>query len=323
MATTAPVDPAILAGINASQAATTSVSGSSLFNTSSITSSSGGLSGSAFGSYQSQTAASGPTIPLWRETTPFKNNKTSYTAYEPSTPGLTNAPASLFDLPGKGGVPADTGKAAQVTADQASLQFGYILTNPDLLAQWSTLAFNAGLLTSKTANDAVSLGKAWDTAVGWAVNIKAATNGATELTPFEAAATVAQNTGSALIAQQTDAAAHFTGNKITKTTTTDKSNQQSAQDALRLLLGRNPTAGENAAYQHGIQATAAANPTVTTSTNHYTNNVQDGQSNVVTGGYDQNAAYQQAASSASPDVAKEQAATTYYNALRTAIGAAV
>ena len=81
--------------------------------------------------------------------------------------------------------------------------------------------------------------------------------------------------------------------------------------------------GENAAYQHGIQATAAANPTVTTSTNHYTNNVQDAQSNVVSGGYDQNAAYQQAASSASPDVAKNQAATVYYNALRTAIGAAV
>jgi hypothetical protein len=317
---TAPVDPAILAGINAAQAGTQSTSGSSLFN---VSAPAGGLSGSAFGSYQSQTAAAGPTIPLWRETTPYKNNKTPYTAYESRTPGLTNAPQGLFDVPGKGGMVPDAGAPAQVTADQASLQFGYILTNPDLLSQWQKLAISSGLVTSANVNDGVALGKAWDTAVGWAVNIKAATGGSTEMTPFEAAGMVGQNTGSALLAQQADAAAHFTGNKITKTTTTDQSSQQSAQDALRLLLGRNPTAGENAAYQHGIQATAAANPTVTTSTNHYTNNVQDAQSNVVTGGYDQQAAYQQAASSATPEVAKNQAATTYYNALRTAIGAAV
>jgi hypothetical protein len=321
MATTAPVDSSILAGITAAQAGTTSVSGSSLFNTATSSAS----SGSSFGSYNSTSAGnSSTTIPLWRETTPYKDNKTPYTADEPKTPGLWgSASQSLFDQPGKGGVPADTGKPAQLTPDQASLQFGYILTNPDLLAQWSKLAVSSGLVTAADSTDAVKLGAAWDTAIGWAVNIKSATGGSTELTPFEAAAMVGQNTGSALLAQQADAAAHFTGDKITKTTSNDQSSQQSANDALRQLLGRNPTAGEQAAYQHGIQSIAAANPTVTTSTNHYTNNVQDAQSNVITGGYDQNAAYQQAASSASPDVAREQAATTYYAALRTAIGAAV
>jgi hypothetical protein len=310
-------DPTTQAAIN--QAKNQANPSSSL----SPSSSSGGLSGSAFNTAASQTASTGPTIPLWRETTPFKDSKTPYTQYEPAPTGVSGATASLFDVPGKAVVPKDTGVPTQYSSDQASVQFGYILSNPDLLSQWQKLAVSSGLVTSANVNDAVSLGKAWDTAIGWAVNIKAATNGSTEMTPFEAAAMVGQNTGSALLAQQQDAAAHFTGNKITKTTTTDNSSQQTANDALRALLGRNPTAGENAAYQSGIQSIAAANPTVTTSTNHYTNNVQDAQSNVITGGYDQNAAYQQAASSASPDVAREQAATTYYTALRTAIAAAV
>jgi hypothetical protein len=47
------------------------------------------------------------------------------------------------------------------------------------------------------------------------------------------------------------------------------------------------------------------------------------KTNTVTGGYDEHAAQIQQASSASPDVAKNQAATTFYNALVSAIGAAV
>jgi hypothetical protein len=186
------------------------VTGSSLFNTATSSAS----SGSSFGSISDAGAGTGTTIPLWRETTPYKDNKTPYTLYEPAdkSPGL-------FNVPGKWSatqkVPADQALAQQVTADQASLQFGYILTNPDLLAQWQKLALSSGQVTAANVNDAATLGKAWDTAVGWAVNIKSATGGATEMTPFEAAAMVGQNSGSALLAQQTDAAAHFTGNKIT------------------------------------------------------------------------------------------------------------
>ena len=133
---------------------------------------------------------------------------------------------------------------------------------------------------------------------------------------------VAQNTGSALLAQQADSAAHFTGNKTSTSSTVDNRVNSQTGDVLHQMLGRNPTAGEQAAYQHGLNSVAAANPEVTTSVNQYKNGTQVGQTNTVTGGYDQQAAAIQQASSASPEVAKNQQATTFYDALVKAIGAA-
>jgi len=211
----------------------------------------------------------------------------------------------------------------QFVANDASTQFGVLLMDPAKMHEWGDLAWKAGLVTADNRNDANALGKAWDIAIGWAVNIKDASKGTTEVTPFEAAKMVAQNTGSALLAQQADAAAHFTGNKTTTSTTINQDANSQTGDVLHQLLGRNPTAGEKATYQHGLNQVAAANPTTTNSVNTYKDGQQTGQVNTVTGGYDEKAAAIQEASSASPDVAKNQQATTFYNALVSAIGAAV
>lgn len=141
------------------------------------------------------------------------------------------------------------------------------------------------------------------------------------MTPFEAAQKVAENTGSAMLAKQAYAAAHFTGDK---NFTQEQYNGQPANvQTLHDLLGRDPTPGELAAYQHGVANVAAENPTVTNTTTHYKNGEAVGQTNVTTGGYDERQAEIDAASSASPEVAQNQQATTYYNALVDALRAAV
>jgi len=246
------------------------------------------------------------TIPLWRET--FKRPVRDINANGTQGTTITTSEQKAGE---------------QYNPDDASVQFGALLLDKAKLHEWGDLAWKAGWVTADNRNDAVALGKAWDTAIGFAVNIKQATNGATEVTPFEVAKMVAQNTGSALLAQQADAAAHFTGNRTTTSTTINQDANSQTGDVLHQLLGRNPTAGEKATYQHGLNQVAAANPTTTNSVNTYKDGQQTGQVNTVTGGYDEKAAAIQQASSASPDVARNQAATTYYQALVNAIGAAV
>ena len=297
MTVTVP-DPAIAAGIAKTKAAATS-GGSTTLN--------------AYASAFAAAAAGGQsgvdkvwTIPLWRHT--FKRPVRDINA--DGTQGTTYTTSEL--------------KAGdQYNPDDASVQFGALLLDKAKLHEWGQLAWKAGLISADNVNDASSLNRAWNTAIGWAVNIKQATDGATEVTPFEAAKMVAQNTGSALLAQQADAAAHFTGNKMTTSTTINQDANSQTGDVLHQLLGRNPTAGEKATYQHGLNQVAAANPTTTNSVNTYKDGQQTGQVNTVTGGYDEKAAAIQEASSASPDVAKNQQATTFYNALVSAIGAAV
>ena len=106
------------------------------------------------------------------------------------------------------------------------------------------------------------------------------------------------------------------------TTSVDKSVPSGSQEALRQLLGRNATPGELAAYNHGLNTTAAANPNVKHSTGTFVNGQQTSQQDTLSGGYDTAAAEQQAASSASPQVAAHQSATTYYSALVQALQAA-
>jgi len=297
----AAVDPAIQAGIAKAQAA----AGNPL-----VLDASGGnnfaalIAGAANATGQTGTAPVW-TIPLWRGTHKAIQRHIAFGGEEVFVPTTLNTTPDQYN------------------PDDASTQFGILLTDKAKLHEWSQLAWKAGLVSADHMNDAAALNGAWNTAVGWAVNIKAATRGSTEVTPFEAAKMVAQNTGSALLAQQADAAAHFTGNKTTTSTSIDQSQSAATGDVLHQLLGRNPTAGEKAAYQHGLNRVAAENPTKTTSVNSYVNGQQTAQTNTTTGGYDQKAAAVQEASSASPEVAKNQAATTYYQALVQALGAAV
>jgi cytochrome c2 len=285
-------DPAIQAGINKAKTAGATPQVAAL--------------ASQFGAYAAAGGtADATTIPLWRA-----NHKQTVRRIGPDGEQVVGS-VSKVTTP------------EQFVANDASTQFGVLLMDPAKMHEWGDLAWKAGLVTADNRNDANALGKAWDIAIGWAVNIKDASKGTTEVTPFEAAKMVAQNTGSALLAQQADAAAHFTGNKTTTSTTINQDANSQTGDVLHQLLGRNPTAGEKATYQHGLNQVAAANPTTTNSVNTYKDGQQTGQVNTVTGGYDEKAAAIQEASSASPDVARNQAATTYYQALVNAIGAAV
>ena len=299
MAVTVP-DPAIQAGINKAKAATAYP----------LAGDTGGNNFAALiaGAANAGTTAADKvwTIPLWRNT--FKRPVRDLNAN--GTQGTTI-------------VTSEQKAGEQYNPDDASVQFGSLLLDKAKLHEWGQLAWKAGLISADNMNDAASLNKAWDTAIGWAVNIKQATNGNTEVTPFEAAKMVAQNTGSALLAQQADAAAHFTGDRTHVTTTSNQDANANTGDVLHQLLGRNPTAGEQATYQHGLNQAAAAHPTKTTSVDTFKDGVNTGTVNTVTGGYDEKAAAIQQASSASPDVAKNQAATTFYQALVSAIGAAV
>jgi len=246
------------------------------------------------------------TIPLWRNT--FKRPVRDINANGTQGTTITTSEQKAGE---------------QYNPDDASVQFGSLLLDKAKLHEWGQLAWKAGLISADNVNDASSLNKAWNTAIGWAVNIKQATDGATEVTPFEAAKMVAQNTGSALLATQADAAAHFTGNRTSTTTNVDHTANAQTGDVLHQLLGRNPTAGEKATYQHGLNQVASANPTTTTSVDTVKNGQTTATVNTTTGGYDEKAAAIQEASSASPDVARNQQATTFYNALVSAIGAAV
>lgn len=290
-----------------------------------ILNSAGGINGNAFAQAQAQSGSSDNlTIPLFRDrdlayvkigkTTSSANaaeHKLSY-GKNSSANALENAIATQ---------PKQVGLPKQFTQDQASTQFATILSDPDLFKQWSALALNAGLITPDQSTDAIALGQAWNKAVEWALSFKAASSGTVELTPFEAAQKVAENTGSAMLAKQAYAAAHFTGDKQY---TQEQYNQQpAAVQTLHDLLGRDPSPGELAAYQHGVANVAAEHPTVTNTTTHYVNGEATGQTNVTSGGYDERQAEIDAASSASPEVAENQQATTYYNALVDALRAAV
>lgn len=213
--------------------------------------------------------------------------------------------------------------AEQFAKEMAVAQFAKILMDKDMLEQWQALVVKAGILTAAQATDAVKLQAAWEKAVEWAINMKAATNGKTELTPFEALEAVAQNTGAAALAAQEYAKEAFTGKKTQTTRTVDTSYNAQRGEALRQLLGRMPTAEEKKAYMAGLSAIAKENPQTVTSTGTFQEGELVSTEQNITGGFDENEAQFLAAASASPEVAIQQQSTTYYDALVDALNAAV
>ncbi len=263
------------------------------------------------------------TIPVFRDRdlnqTTIGHTDSSANALEHRMGAGKNSSANAAEYGSKG--PTTVGLPSQLTEDQAVTQFATILNDPDLFKSWANIAFEAGLVDADHMTNAVALAEAWKQAVAWSFNFKAASNGTVELTPFEAAQKEAQNTGSALLARQANAAAHFTGDKTGVSTTVKEA--ENADSMLHDLLGRKPTKGELAAYHHGLAETARANPTKTTTTTHYEDGQAVSQHNVITGGYDEREAKIDASYAATPEVAANQQATTYYDALVQALGSAV
>jgi hypothetical protein len=261
----------------------------------------GGVDGSLFDGYAAQSAANDEVnIPVWRN----GSRKTV-------TPPNATSPDAVHDVL----------YTKNLSEDQAILEFANILSDPDLVKSWAQIALEAGLISPDQMHDATALGTAWQTAVGWAVKFKQASNGSVELTPFEAAQKVAQNTGSALAAKQAYAADHFTGDKTF--TQESVSTVEPDVNTLHTLLGRDPTEGELAAYRHGVGAVAEAHPVTTETTTSYKDGEAVSARQVSSGGFDKQQAEVDAAHAASPEVAEFQAASTYYDALVQALGSAV
>ena len=291
-----------------------------------VSSGNGGFSGSAFDLRAGQQGAAAQEwrIPVWRTSGAYRatGKRVQAGTGEESFGSVTRNVGETPDTPGKYGA----NESYRLSESDAKTQFGLLLTDPSKMKEWSQLALRAGWINPADATDAVALGKAWNIAVGFAVSIKAATKGVTEVTPFEAAKMVAQTTGSALLAQQKYAADHFTGTRVVSdgpSTIIDQRQTSQTGDVLHQLLGRNPTAGEKAAYQHGLNEVAAANPTMKSSVGTFQDGQKVAQTDTLTGGYDEKAAQIAQASAASPDVPREQQATTFYDALVHALGAAV
>lgn len=276
----------------------------------------GGIDPSIFGAAQAQAATQAETtIPLWRQNMSRPVNAGEFGDFT----DIQNRDAS-----GKKSSRAKMSESVptkQFTSDDALVQFYTILNDPTLLKQWQQLALNAGWVSPDNINDSSALYSAWQKAVTAAVGFKQASEGTVELTPFEAAKKIAENTGSSLLAQRAMQEATFTGDKTSTQSTVNLTDPDST--TLHNLLGRKPTAGELAAYRHGIQGVAQANPTKTTTTTHYEDGKPVSAQNVVTGGYDEQQAAVDAAYAASPEVAQNQAATTFYDALVQALRAAV
>jgi hypothetical protein len=275
------------------------------------------IDGSLFSQAQAQQGAgqiSGITIPIFRK---YKKG-TGHQVIGPN--GLTAAERGRYRH-------MDDDKFDEAGARD---QFGAILADRDKLRQWTDIALKAGLISPDNAHDANALGQAWDRAVGWALRISAATGGRTELTPFEAAQMVGENTGSAILAKQNFAAERarlaeetFTGTKTSKRSQTNLSAEISPESALRDLLGRKPTKGEMAAYTHGVQEVAKKHPLTENVESRFEKGQKVEETVTVGGGFDVKAAQDDAARGATPEVAMMQNASTYYNALLQALGPAV
>lgn len=243
-----------------------------------------------------------PTIPLFRHVYGSKGSAGSANAAEYHA--TENSTQTQFDQ------------------ETANGQFATLLMDKNLLAKWQALVVKAGILTPAEATDAVKLEAAWKTAVGWAINMKAASKGKTELTPFEALEAVAQNTGASALAAQAYAQDHFTGTKTVTSKSTDTTYGAQQGEALRQLLGRTPTASEEAAYKRGLADYATHNPTVQRQSTTFQNGEAVLVDSNTSGGYDQNAAEYASAASATPEVAIQQQSSTYYDALVKALQAA-
>lgn len=263
----------------------------------------GGINGNAFDFARAQTgSANGPTIPVFRDKRATLRDRHPFGA----EPDMVH---DVAYVPG------------QKTEEEAYLAFADILQDPDLVKSWARIALEAGLIGPDDMTNAVRLGAAWKIAVGWALDFKRASGGTVELTPFEAAKQVAENTGSAIAAKQAYAADHFTGDKVYSETSVNQTEPDTA--ILHDLLGRDPSEGELAAFRAGYMQTAKENPTVSTSTTHFEDGEAKNRTTVVTGGFDERQAAIDASYSASPEVAANQQATTYYDALVNALRAAV
>lgn len=221
-----------------------------------------------------------------------------------------------------------------LTYDQARLlPSQWMESDPNMLKQ----LVNKGIL-NKVPGFQVGMGmpdiiSAWDELVKSSYEMnQSKTNGAKKWTPWDVLDTYGNTKmnfgtvrqGDWLYDIATGAKVKYVGPK-SKTTTSRDVNLSSAEDVKALTtqvltqaLGRAPTAAEVAQYKSTINAQENENPTLTTTTQTMNDQGEVGsQSTKTTGGFDSTAQAQlvQDQAAKSPEFAKYQSGTTYWNAL--------
>lgn len=252
--------------------------------------------------------------------------------------GFVLSPTSNIYLGKATGLPYGGGLGVGVLKDQfmtyqqaQSLPGVWADSNPDMLKQF----INTGIL-NKVPGFHAGMGMdqvfdVWDNMLqsSWAINQKGSGK---KWSPWDVLNSYANPKGTYGTVRQGDwlydAA---TGQKIkyvgprSKTTTSRDVNLSSAEDVKALTtqvltqaLGRAPTTAEVAQYRSTINAQESANPTVTTTTQTLNDQGEAvSQSSKTTGGFDAAAQQQlvQDQASQTPEYAKYQGGTTYWNAL--------
>jgi len=224
-------------------------------------------------------------------------------------------------------------KDQTLTYDQARLLPGdWYQNDPDQLKK----LVNTGILNKVPGFQAgMGIGdiiSAWDELVKTSFQLNQRTGSEKRWTPWDVLNTYSNPKGTYGEVKQgdwmVDAA---TGEKVkyvgpkSKTTTSRDVNLSSAEDVKALTtqvltqaLGRAPTSKEVAQYKSTINAQEAANPTITTSTQNINDRGEVASQNSTTsGGFDAAAQAQvvQDQASQSPEFAKYQSGTTYWNAM--------
>jgi hypothetical protein len=281
-----------------------------------------GISSSAFGAAVNTSGTGALTyrnisIPVWRN-----DASTSVTTVKSSGDqhGSANAAESALGADKNASANALEGMMTKLTPQMFSEkdaynEFASIMMDPAKYKQVTDVMVQSGWINPGQIFDAGVLQSRWNEAVRYAVDLKQLKG--VEMTPLEAIQMWGQNSGAATLANQNYVRDHLTGTRVQNDQTIDE--KTPSETTLHDLLGRNPTDAELIAYNHGVQQTAAAHPLNREIQTHYVEGQPDSQTVTYTGGYDQHAAEVQAAQGASPEVAQNQAATTYYNALVNAL----
>ena len=171
----------------------------------------------------------------------------------------------------------------------------------------------AGILDPSQEHDLFAITDAWTKVVDQAAMFQTAGAGKTPLEVLK------------LIRVQQKA----TAARKAATTTDDQTSVQhwsdaptAVKDVLQRMLGRDPTDAEQATYQAGLNAAAAANPTRQHTVNHVDAQGNTTSSTTSSGGIDPTQVLGSMAER-DPEYGAYQASTTYMDALKQAIGAFV
>lgn len=197
-------------------------------------------------------------------------------------------------------IPATWSHDEQLAAMQKMRDYGFSVTNYD------------------------DMMKVWSAAVQRSADALSASNGKNKITPWDALALYGEENNAQ---SHTPGSANFTGTKTQVSKSVNELTEGQTWAALRgtlqSLLGRDPSDQELRNFTYKMNSLAAANPSITKTTTQYQDGSPVSQSSTNTGGFTTDdaarSAYDQAEQS--PEYGAFQAATTYYNAALSALGA--